>query len=261
MRDQIIKLNDEIFSEDQQNLKNIHDDLIDDILFFQDIFSLKLERITYILTNCLLYYVILPFLCSALISMTKPRITISVALYVFAAFFQYIKDENFLNCIFIILFEENITMSVRNFQIEKSRYLKGYFFEWNQQKKSYVKSYTNYIANNFSEPFLKSLLYQTHSIYPEIQAIAKKYDKINDDNFAFNNNSSLDINNDYSIFQCLLEDVLSKFSNSEFDIMTIYHQNLSKATGINLGLTANNVKKSSPLYVLNRMFKVLTNVK
>jgi len=260
LRDQIIKLNDEIFSEDQQNLKNIHDDLIDDILFFQDIFSLKLERITYILTNCLLFYVILPFLCGALISMTKPRITISVALYVFASFIYYIKDENFINCIFLILFEENITMSVKNYQVEKSRFLKGYFFEWNQQKKSNLKSFSNYIAMNFSEPFLKGLVFQTNSSYAEVQSLARKFDKLTEENFTNNNNSSVDIN-DPAIFQALLEDVLGKFSNSEFDVMTIHHQNLSKATGINLGLTTGNVKKSSPLYVLNKMLKVLCKVK
>ena len=233
--------------------------MIDDILFFQDIFSLKLERITYILTNCLLYYVILPFLCGALISMTKPRITISVALYVFNSFFYYVKDENFLNCLFLMLFEENITMSLKNYQVEKTRFLKGYFFEWNQQKKSNLKSFTNHIATNFSEPFLKSLLFQTNSPYAEVHAIVKKFDKLTEENFANNNNSSIDVN-DYGFFQGLLEDVLSKFSNSEFDVMTIHHQNLSKATGINLGLTTSDIKKSSPLYVLNKMMKVITTV-
>lgn len=234
--------------------------MIDDILFFQDIFSLKLERITYITTNCLLYYVVLPFLCGALISMTKPRITISVALYVFNSFFYYIKDENFLNSLFLILFEENVTMSLKNYQVEKTRFLKGYFFEWNQQKKSNLKSFTNYIVNNFSEPFLKSLVFQTNSHYVEVQAIVKKYDKLTEENFSNNNNSSIDIN-DNNMFQGLLEDVLNKFSNSEFDVMTIHHQNLSKATGINLGLTTSDIKKSSPLYVLNKMMKVLSKVK
>ncbi len=234
--------------------------MIDDILFFQDIFSLKIERITYILTNCLLFYVILPFLCGALISMTKPRITISVALYVFSSFVYYIKDENFINCIFLILFEKNITMSVKNYQVEKSRFLKGYFFDWNQQKKSNLRSFSNFVSMNFSEPFIKGLVLQSNSRYSEVQSIVKIFDRLTEENFSSNNNSSVDVN-DPSIFQALLEEVLGKFSNSEFDVMTIHHQNLSKATGINLGLTTGNVKKSSPLYVLNKMLKVLFNVK
>lgn len=259
LRDQIIKLNDEIFCDDQQNLKNIHDDLIDDILFFQDIFSLKLERITYILTNSLLFYVILPFLCGSLISITKPRISISVSLYVFSCLIYYIKDENFINIIFLILLEENITMSVKNYQVEKTRYLKGYYFEWSQQKKSNLKSFTNYIAMNFSEPFLKSLVFHNNSHYQEIQAIVKKYDNLTEENFEINNNSDINFD-DNAVIQELMQDVLGKFSNSEFDVMAIHHQTLSKATGINIGLTTNNIKKGSPLYVINRMMKAKLNV-
>jgi len=150
-------------------------------------------------------------------------------------------------------------MSLKNYQVEKTRFLKGYFFEWNQQKKSNIKSFTNYVATNFSEPFLKSLIFQTNSPYAEVLLIVKKFDKLTEENFSDNNNSSIDIN-DYGVFQVLLEDVLSKFSNSEFDVMTIHHQNLSKATGINLGLTTSDIKKSSPVYVLNKMIKVLSNV-
>ena len=53
----MIKLNDEILSDDQAFLKSIHDNIIDDILYLQDIFRLKFERINNILINCLFYYV------------------------------------------------------------------------------------------------------------------------------------------------------------------------------------------------------------
>ncbi len=201
----------------------------------------------------------MPFLCSALITLTKPRITISISLYTFIAFIYYIKDENFINCIFLILFEEKITMSVRNLQVEKNKFLKGYFFDWNQQKKSSVKNFTNFISNNFSEPFLRGLVFQQNSKFKEVKYIMEKYDRLTEEAFLNNDNRGIDINNDYDIFQLLLEDVLKKFTNSDLDIMTLQHMTLSKATGINLGLTSNNVKKGSPLNVITKMYKVFND--
>ena len=123
-----IKLNDEILSDDHQLLRNVHDDLVDDILFIQDIFSLKIERISFILTNTLFYYYIMPLLAKSLISMQKPRIGTSVVLYIFIALFYFIKEESFLNTLFLTLFEENINKEIKDFIDNEPEYLESFFF-------------------------------------------------------------------------------------------------------------------------------------
>jgi hypothetical protein len=239
LRDLIIKLNDEIISDDQISLKSIHDDIIDDILYFQDIYSLKLDRINYILTNTLFYYIVLPLLCGSLVSMVKPKVAISISLYVILSLCHYIKDEAFLNSLFIIILNPKLNANVKKMIEDYPRDIKNYKFDWASQKKIVAGSFTNFISSNFSEPFLRGLLFQVNSTYPEIIAINKKYEKVQEDISS------------PSFFAGLLEDILSKFSNSEIDIMTTYHNSLSKATGINVGISTDDMKKECIISVVS----------
>jgi len=244
LRDLIIKLNEEIISDDQVSLKNIHDDMIDDILYIQDIFSLNIEKINYILTNSLFYYLILPLICGSLVTMSKPVIAISVSLYVILSFFHYVKNEHFLNLFFYMLFSEKLNKNLVNYMETYPKNIKNYYFDWNAQKKSTSNSFTNYISANFSEPFIKSLVYQINPTYNEINTIIKKHDNLIDD---------MDINSE-EYLKILIEDVLSKFTNSEFDIMTAYHKNISIATGVNVGLAMADHKHHSVSKIAERMF-------
>jgi hypothetical protein len=239
LRDLIVKLNDEIISDDQVSLKSIHDDIIDDILYLQDIYSLKLERINYILTNSLFYYMILPLLCGSLTSMVKPKIAISISLYVILSLCHYVKDEGFLNTLYIIILNPKVSLNLKKMTEEYPRDIKNYKFDWASQKKIVTGSFTNYISSNFSEPFIRGLLFQVNSIFPEITAINKKYEKVQEDISS------------PTFFAGLLEDILSKFSNSEIDIMTTYHNSLSKATGINIGISTDDMKKECVIKVID----------
>lgn len=72
LRDLVIKLNDEVISDDNFKLLNdIHDEILDLILYVQDIFSLKIQRINYILINSLFYYLVLPLLVGSIVSISK----------------------------------------------------------------------------------------------------------------------------------------------------------------------------------------------
>lgn len=244
LRDLIVKLNEEIISDDQVSLKNIHDDIIDDILYIQDIFSLKIEKINYILTNSLFYYMVLPLLCGSLVSMTKPLIAISVSLYVTLTLFHYIKNQHFLNLLYTVFFSEKLNEKLVKYMEVYPKNMKNYFFDWNAQKKSTYNSFTSYISSNFSEPFIKSLVYQINPSHSEINTIIKKHDKLIDE---MDQNSS-------EYLKILIEDVLSKFSNSEFDIMTAYHKNISIATGVNVGLVMADYKQECVTRITERMF-------
>lgn len=72
LRDLIIKMNDEVMFDDKFKLLNdSHDEMLDLLLYIQDIFSLDIERINYILINCLVYYLVLPLLVGGIISISK----------------------------------------------------------------------------------------------------------------------------------------------------------------------------------------------
>ena len=65
-------MNNEVMFDDKFKLLNeSHDEIIDLILYIQDIFSLDVERINYILINCLTYYLVLPLLVGGIISISK----------------------------------------------------------------------------------------------------------------------------------------------------------------------------------------------
>lgn len=249
-----IKLNDEILSDDQQLLKNIHDDLVDDILFLQDIFSLKITKITYVLTNCLFYYFIMPLLCSSLISMQKPRIGTSVVLYIFLALFYFIKEESFLNTLFLALFEENINEKIKNFISTQPTFSENFFFEWSQQQKEIKeKSFFELIKQNFSEPFLQSIIYMNNSPYKEIKNIVNFFEKFNEDNSNSSNFSS--VINKSNFMETLKEQVLNNFSHEEICEMQNFHSMLSRATGMNVGFIIEDERKNSFLEVFNDFMK------
>jgi hypothetical protein len=65
-------MNDDVMFDDKFKLLNdSHDEMLDLILYIQDIFSLDIERINYILINCLVYYLILPLLVGGIVSISK----------------------------------------------------------------------------------------------------------------------------------------------------------------------------------------------
>ena len=75
MRDLILKVNNEITADDQELLKSIYDEIYDDILYLQDIFSLKNKKINFILTNSMFYYLIFPLLIDSITSISKVNFT------------------------------------------------------------------------------------------------------------------------------------------------------------------------------------------
>jgi hypothetical protein len=244
-----IKINDEILSDDHQLLKNIHDDLVDDILFVQDIFSLKITKITYVLTNCLFFYFIMPLLCGSLISMQKPRIGTSVVLYILLAFFFFVKEESFLNTLFIALFEENVNEKIKNFISSEPNFPETFFFEWDEQKENNKKRFYELIKQNFSEPYLQSLIYMSSSPYAEIRRIVAFFEKFNEDSFNSSNFSS--VINKSNFMETLKEQVLNNFSTQQINEMQSFHSTLSRATGMNVGFIVEDERKNSFLEVLN----------
>lgn len=248
-----LSLNNSIMSEDQHLIKTIHDDLIDEILFFQDIFSLKIDRVTYILTNSLFYYYIAPLLCGPLMSINKLKINPSVVLYILIVFFYFVKEESFLNVLFLLLFEENINVKLKRFIENQPEIPQGFFFDWSEQKEKNEKKFYNFISQNFSENFLKSIIYMSNSPYIEIKNIAKYFQRYNEDIANSNNNFSTSSKSDF--MEILKEQILTKFSQKQIKEIQRHHKNLSRATGINVGLILDDEAKNSFLEIYDEFFR------
>lgn len=71
LRDLVLKLNEETLGEKFKFLNDINDEIIDLLLFLQDIFSLKINNINYAIINSLFFYIILPMIVSTITSNLK----------------------------------------------------------------------------------------------------------------------------------------------------------------------------------------------
>ena len=68
LRDLIYRLNKQINVDDQNLLISLNEDVIDDIMYIQDILSLNIGKINYCLINCVYYYLLLPVCINSLIT-------------------------------------------------------------------------------------------------------------------------------------------------------------------------------------------------
>lgn len=126
---------------------------------------------------------------------------------------------------------------------------------WNQKKNEQSSSFANCIlytyldiSINFSENFIKSLIFQVNSNFPEVLAIVKKYEKISDELTG------------EEFYKSILEDVLSKFEPSEFNAMQSFHKSLSIAAGENIGLKTYDFKQKSIIQLSNLFFNNFKDV-
>lgn len=72
LRDLVLKVNNEVIPDEHfKGLSEVNDEIIDLIYYLQDIFSLKIDKVNFVLTNSLMYYFILPILINSLVSLNK----------------------------------------------------------------------------------------------------------------------------------------------------------------------------------------------
>ena len=254
IKDKIILLSKEIkeikiTKQYNQNFKIILDDIINNLIYLQNIFDINCPKINYIITNCLFYYCIMPFILNHLNSYKNQKnykIKKSVCIFFINLLLIYIKNENFLNILFTLIFFPFKTNSINKYMSNEPIQPNNYYYDWNQSIKKTSSSFLNYIQYNFNSLFLKSLLYMNDSKYIQVKEIYLKYQKklSIDDNYDFDKNKEQFLNE-------IIKDILNKLSCSEISIMSSYHNYLSIGTGINCGIST----KSSNLCVIQKMSK------
>lgn len=261
-RDLIIKLNDDMINNIQNinnkntniysNLETILDDIVTDILYFEDLFSIKIKRITNILINVLFYYTILPLLTYSITCNEKPRIAITISLHIICLLFKYIKNEIFLNLLYSVIFFPKFNRKMNNLIKNYPKNIYNYYFNWNDQiKRNKIPNYVEYIRSNFSEPFIYYLISynvnangeEIYSDYKEVNDLKSKLRKMFKDNIDLS---------DPNYYQPVLHEILRPFYKNNLDNMMEYHKNLSIATGVNVGLYMADHKKNSFVNIMHK---------
>ena len=237
-----------IFNYDR--FKIYHDDLIDEILYIQDLLSIHDEQISSILLNSLLYYYICPLLLGSIYNFKfffkdkkeKEKEFISymispqLALYILTIFITNIKNDSFLNLICFLLFKKEINTELISKFVDIHQkdkyplYPKSYtcLFKDTLYKEKHI-TFVQYITYNFNQNFICSLLTEKNPKFKEIILFQKKYE-----------NAFADPEFDpYDKYDEIYKEVISKFSKKDMDFMLDYHNTISRATGIKCGISEN----------------------
>ena len=103
----MIDLGDDGGSKSFGKLQKEHDFIVDAIFYISDLLSLNIDKINFILINCLLNEIILP-LIYVIVNQKNDNITIYHSLYIICLFLFTLKNEFLFNIITYILFKEKI---------------------------------------------------------------------------------------------------------------------------------------------------------
>ena len=235
-------INDNIYNEIEENKET----LADDISFIQDILSINVPKINYLLINTL-FYISLKYLFNNILL----RQNADVSFYILNLFLEIIKDQTIKNIIIFILYysmiQINIIEIVANDEIlDVYRLLdlnKYVFSDIRIESDKDKLSFDDYIILNYSSRFLNSLRYvkDTDNVYTELKDISRQLNK------------SDDLDNEAKISIKLLSKKLKRIT---FVLKQIedYHNFISKVTGINVGVSINSSSHSF-LQIIHNNYK------
>ena len=260
LKDEIIIFSKEILEMKKNkkynnNFKLILNEIIDKLIYIQNIFDKNILKINYILINCLFYYCIIPYILNNL-NLTKNahqkennnyKITKSISIFFINLLLKYIKNETLLNILFTLLFFHFKTNSINKYFIKKPIQPSNYYFDWNKSIKRVSSSFFDFIQYNFNSLFLKSILFMKNSKYNQIKEIYLKYQN----KLKYDPNFDCDKNKEKFLKE-IIKDILDKLPSSEISIMSSYHNNISISTGINCGLST----KCSKSCIIQKMEKL-----
>ena len=108
-----------------EKLKALQDDILDDILYINDLFGINDSQITYVLLNTLFYYYIGPLLLGSIYhyqffffdndkkkNPVKYLVAHEIALYILTLFISNVKNDSLLNILSYFLFKKKINIDI-----------------------------------------------------------------------------------------------------------------------------------------------------
>ena len=279
IKDICFELKEQIKNQNTKKISYLFDDLYDEIIYIDDLLNLKLERINYILINCFFYLFILPILCGSICNINK-KLSKEMSLFIFIFFFINMKNEVFKNCLFSVLFLDELNPEIVQFLfLEKD--LNDFFINTininylqNQDNPKNEISFAQFFSEHYTYYFLLTLIEKNNIIYtkygklyPQLYEIQESGKELSNE-LIYNNNSSKKYTYEEKVKK--LHEVIDKFLDKEDLInMKKYHEYLSMATGLLIGITnkenLNNKEKedlistNSFLCQLKTVFNLISN--
>ena len=231
--------NSTIKIETDNNINNLlneleerKDLLVDDITFIQDILSIDIPKINYLLIN-VIFYISLKYLFNNILL----RQNADVSFYILNLFLEIIKSQAIKNIIIFILYYSKIKINIIEIvaneeilDIYKLLNLNIYTFKDNNIDLEKNKlSFDDYIILNYSSRFLNSLKHikENDNTYVELKDISRQLNNLDEKE------------NEIKIAIKLLNKKI-KNMNAVIKKMEEYHNFISKATGINVGINQNS---------------------
>ena len=224
--------NNNLFNE----LEEQKEVLEDDISFIQDILSINIPKINYLLTN-VIFYIFLKYLFNNILL----RQNAEISFYVITLFLNIIKSQAIKNIIIFILYYSKIQINI--IEIVANEEILDVYRLLALNKcvfKSDFKDkliFDDYIILNYSSRFLYSLKHikETDNIYPELIDISRKLNNIND----IENETENEIKTAIKLLNKNIKRI-----NYVLKQIEEYHNFVSKATGINIGVSINSASHS-----------------
>ena len=206
-----------------KKISELSENISDDVLFIQDIYSIKVEKISFILTNCL-FSITLHYLFNCVLTHANPY----MAFYVLGIFLRNIREESVKNVIAFMLYSENLSVKMNEFVanmeykeniglLELNKYLFSSSFPSDL-------TFQDYITLTYSKRLISSIknIKDTTETYAELKDISsclqsQFFDQKTDEKAMI---------------------LLTKAINKEQNLkqkMNLYHSFVSRITGINVG--------------------------
>ena len=197
-------------------MRKYHDSFFDSVLYLNDLLSLKIDNINYILINCLLNEIILPLITS-IIYQNEEYLTIYHSLYILSLILFAIKNEFIFNVITFFLFEE---------EIPKALYEKILPAKFNKINDKIMNNINN-IITNIQQADVNS------ENWKEISKIMKKATGID------LSNNELDKENIYDFIKDLMNKNNDRIKNPFFENIIIFFLCNDDSIILNLNLIVN----------------------
>ena len=228
--------NNKSITEAEIKMKEVEESLVDDILFMQDILSVGIQKINYILINCL-FSIPLQYLFNCIITHNK----VNVAFYILNLILKNIKNEAINNLISFVLYSSQIHVKI-NENIANEELPEIYNLLYLNKFLSHNSTFFNiifeeYIVLVFSQNFLKSIRYikEEDKTFQEMKDISN-----------YIRGTSVDKNNDVNIGIKVISQMLKQGNKLEKIIkkMGQYHSFISRCSGINIGVSRDDANFS-----------------
>ena len=278
------KIKYEINMNNKKQILYLFDDLYDEIIYIDDLLNLKLEKINYVLINCLFYYLIMPIIIGGICSKNK-KFPLSFSLFLLVFFFMNIKDETFKNCLFAILFLDSFPVngSIEYFlKIDNIEYINVQNYlrslgssedNENNQRNENLIPFFEFISSHYTYQFFLTIIRNDSNInyynysqnYPKLSEIINNNkqlcEKINENTFKNTQTLSKEINDN-------LNSITDSILTCEEKInLKKYHEYLRECTGIFIGnfykdyTTNKNIELIYDKNFLCFMNEVFSNIK